>query len=249
MQTIRTLALALFAASACKQQDPVATPVSKDIIGELGSGPAGVYVLRTIAGRSLPAVVASHDSYHAVMLADTIFLHSDGWGGNAAVKRVTEDVPAGERQVREGGTFTYEVSGDRLTIEYPCNDVVVLAACAAPPHFEGSLTADGLDLDKTVFSYRMPLRYAKVAGPSPVAAVRITPSNDVAVNVGGTLQLTASAVDASGQLLSGRTASWRAFPPSHATVDGGTVRGVRRGVAFVVASINAREDTVRLEVK
>jgi hypothetical protein len=249
MQTIRAFALALVVAVACKQQDPVATPVTSDIQGELGSGPAGVYVLRTIAGHSLPAVVASHESYHAVMLADTIFLHADGSGGRAAVMRVTEDPAVGERQVREGGTFTYEVSGDHLTVEYPCNDVIVLAACAAPPHFEGSLTTDGLDLDKTVFSYRMPLRYAKVAGPSPVAAVRITPTDNVVVDVGGTLRLTASALDASGQPVAGRTASWRAFPSSHATVDGGTVRGIRRGIAFVTASIDGREATVRVEVK
>jgi len=41
---------------------------------------AGIYVLRSVAGKALPVVIASHDSYHAVMLSDTIFLHADGSG-------------------------------------------------------------------------------------------------------------------------------------------------------------------------
>ena len=245
MRRIVLLALA-FTAGACRPEDQLTPTGSPDVVGELGSGGAGIYVLRSVAGQSLPAVVASHESYHAVMIADTLFLHADGWGGNATVKRITEDPAAGERLIREDGAFTYEVSGSRLTAEYPCNDVIVLAACAAPPHLAGTLQSDVLELD-VALAYRLPLRYAKVAGPSNVAAVRISSSSDLTVAVGSTLQLTATATDAEGQALS-RTASWHAFP-SNATVNDGVLRGIARGTVYVLAHIDGRADTVRVQVR
>ena len=101
MRTIATLTLVLLATAAgCKPTDEVTASGNRDVVGELGTGAPGVYVLRSIAGQPLPAVVTSHESYHAVMVADTIFLHADGWGGDAAVKRVTEEPAAGERRAR-----------------------------------------------------------------------------------------------------------------------------------------------------
>jgi hypothetical protein len=251
MRTFAPLSLILLAAAAagCKPTDQVTATVNRDITGELGTGAAGIYVLRSIAGQPLPAVIASHESYHAVMLADTIFLHADGWGGDAALKRVTEDPAAGERLVRDDGAFQYELSGTRLTGEYPCNDVIVLAACAAPPHLTGTLRPDGLDLDSRIAS-RAPLRYEKVSGPSNVAAIRISPSEDLVVGVGSTLQLSAVAIDAQARVLPSRTASWHAFPTAHATInDAGTIRGLARGVAYVIAMIDGRPDTVRVTVR
>lgn len=242
------LSLTLLAVAGCQPINDVTDTGNRDVADRFGSDAAGIYVLRTVQGNSLPAVVASHASYHAVMLADTIYLHADGWGGDAAVKRVTEDPAAGERVVRDDGAFTYEISGGRLTGEFPCNDVIVLAACAAPPHLAGTLSANGLELD-VALSYRLPLRYVKVGGPSDVAAIRIGPADDLSLAVGATLQLVATPLDAQGRSLSARSASWRSIPSSHATVSGGTVRGVARGTAYVIAFIDGRTDTVRVQVR
>src|SRR5687768_15780156 len=157
MRRIAMLSIALtLAGTAC---DPVSEVTANPDIrhaDELGSGIAGVYVLRSVAGKTLPAVVASHESYHAVMLSDTIYLHADGTGAEAAVKRVTEDAPAGERTVWEDGALLHAMEGDRLTLEYVCNDVLVFAACAAPPHYVGTLSGTGFTLT-TALHNRTPL--------------------------------------------------------------------------------------------
>jgi hypothetical protein len=241
-----SLALILVAVG-CRPGGPAATEANRDVAGrELGDGPAGIYVLRSVAGTPLPAVVVSHESYRAVMTSDTMFLHADGTGGIASVKRVTEDEPAGERTMREQASFTYALSGDRLTAEIPCGP---LMSCLMPPHYAGALSADALELDLAL-NYRVPLRYAKVAGPSDVADVRITPTGDVSVAPGATLQLTVAAVDAEGRTIAGRTASWSSFLPSVATVSAtGAVRGVAPGAAVISAFIDGRADSVVVTVR
>ena len=134
MRSIASYTLALLMlASGCHAGDVLTGEGNRNVAEQFGNGPAGVYVLRSVANQPLPVVVVPHESYRAVMLADTIFLHADGWGGVASVKLVTEDAPAGERRVREDGAFEYVMTGDRLTGEFPCNDVLVLVACAAEP--------------------------------------------------------------------------------------------------------------------
>ena len=94
------------------------------------------------------------------------------------------------------------------------------------------------------------MRYAKVAGPSDVASVRITPSTNLSVVGSGTLQLSASAVDAQGRSLSGRAPAWSALAPSVATVSSeGVVQGVAEGTALVSAFIGGRADTVTVRVE
>ncbi len=71
-----------------------------------------------------------------------------------------ESAPAAPRRRREAGSFDYVRQGDRIEISLPCDDQV-LALCVAPPHFVGSVTADGLVFDQAL-SYRTPLRYQRV---------------------------------------------------------------------------------------
>ena len=74
------LAIVLVTANGCQPTDQVTANAGTQFLDPLVSDVAGIYVLRSVAGKALPAVIASHDSYHAVMLSDTIFLHADGSG-------------------------------------------------------------------------------------------------------------------------------------------------------------------------
>jgi uncharacterized protein YjdB len=71
-----------------------------------------------------------------------------------------------------------------------------------------------------------------------VARVDVTPTSQSIV-VGATITLTASARDAQGATISGRTAAWTSSQPSVATVSpAGVVSGVAPGTAVVSASID-----------
>lgn len=236
----------LVAASACQPHDALTADADRDAAArKLGESPAGTYVLRSVAGTALPAVLVSHETHHVVVTSDTIFLHADGIGASTSTRQVTEVEPAGERTERELVTFTYTITGGRLTAEIPCFG---LATCLALPHYAGTVSADAIELDLAL-NYRVPLQYAKVAGPSDVAEVRITPSADLSVRIGGTLPLAAAAIDAQSRPLAGRTASWTSLVPSVATVtDDGVVRSVTEGSALIMAFIGGRADTVAVRV-
>jgi uncharacterized protein YjdB len=69
--------------------------------------------------------------------------------------------------------------------------------------------------------------------PSTVSTVRITPTA-ATVDVGGTFQLAAAALDASGTGLAGRTFTWTSLTPAVATVSSaGLVTGVTAGNATI----------------
>ena len=72
----------------------------------------------------------------------------------------------------------------------------------------------------------------------PVASVSVTPSS-ASLTIGGTAQLSATAKDANGNTLSGRTATWSSDDNAVATVDAnGLVTAVGAGSAKVTATID-----------
>ena len=77
-----------------------------------------------------------------------------------------------------------------------------------------------------------------VTQAGPVTTVSITdPSSAVAL--GGTMQLAASATDASGSVVTGLTAAWTTSNPSVATVNSnGLVSGISVGTATITATIS-----------
>ena len=84
------------------------------------------------------------------------------------------------------------------------------------------------------------------SGPK-VASVTITPATP-SVAVGGTVQLTAAAVDGNNQSANG-SFQWNSLDPAQATVNGtGLVTGVSAGTARIVASLGGRADTVTVTV-
>ncbi len=86
------------------------------------------------------------------------------------------------------------------------------------------------------------------SGPPAVASVEVSgPASDV--QVGGTLQLTATARDAKGAALTGRPVSWTSGSPSIATVtSAGVVTGVATGSSAITATIGGRTGSQTITV-
>jgi uncharacterized protein YjdB len=84
--------------------------------------------------------------------------------------------------------------------------------------------------------------------PTPVASVSVTPST-AEVQVGGTVQLTATPRDALGNPLAGRTVTWESSNPAVATVDAnGRVTAVAPGTATIRATSEGRTGTSTITV-
>ncbi len=84
--------------------------------------------------------------------------------------------------------------------------------------------------------------------PTPVAAVRIGPAVSSLV-VGATQQLVATALDANGAALSGRTVTWTSSDATRATVSvAGLVTGVAIGATTVTATSEGRSGTTAITV-
>ena len=84
--------------------------------------------------------------------------------------------------------------------------------------------------------------------PAPVATVTVTPSTST-IQPGQTVQLTATARDASGNALSGRVITWQTSNPSAATVSSsGLVTGQAPGSAMISATSEGRSGTSAITV-
>jgi hypothetical protein len=82
----------------------------------------------------------------------------------------------------------------------------------------------------------------------PVASVEVTPAT-ASVPVGGTVQLTATAKDAAGEPLTGRTFTWTTSAPGVATVSGtGLVSGGAQGTATITATSEGKSGTAGVTV-
>jgi len=86
------------------------------------------------------------------------------------------------------------------------------------------------------------------SGPPAVASVDVSgPTSDVAV--GGTLQLTATALDAKGTALTGRPVTWTSVSPTIATVNSaGLVTGVAAGSTAITATIGGQTGSQTINV-
>jgi pimeloyl-ACP methyl ester carboxylesterase len=85
-------------------------------------------------------------------------------------------------------------------------------------------------------------------GPPSVASVEVTPSSG-SVHVGGTLQLTATPRDASGNAMSGQVVIWSSSNTSAVSVaPGGLVTGVDAGLATVMATSGGKTGAATVTV-
>ncbi len=77
---------------------------------------------------------------------------------------------------------------------------------------------------------------AVIVIPVPVASVTVTPTS-ATVQVGQTVQLTATALDAGGNILTGRPITWATSSPGVASVSGaGLVTGIAPGLSTITAT-------------
>ncbi|MDF2775949.1 MAG: hypothetical protein K0S86_5450 [Geminicoccaceae bacterium] len=84
--------------------------------------------------------------------------------------------------------------------------------------------------------------------PVPVASVRITPSSRDIV-VGGSVRLTAEALDGQGAVIAGRPVTWTTGQPNVATVSGdGLVTGVSPGGVAITATIEGKSGVAAITV-
>ena len=85
--------------------------------------------------------------------------------------------------------------------------------------------------------------------PELVASVSITPTSP-SVIIGQTVQLTAIAKNAAGQVLNGRTVAWASGAPGLATVSSlGVVTGIAPGMAVIIATIDGTQGSALVTVR
>ena len=88
-----------------------------------------------------------------------------------------------------------------------------------------------------------------VAQTVAATSVFVTPKVDTIPQVGQTAQITATALDGGGNAIAGAVFSWNSMDPSVATVDAtGTVKGISKGTARVIARLGTLVDTATVVV-
>jgi hypothetical protein len=144
--------------ASCAQGGSTSPRTTGDDLG--GSGrPAGLYVLRTLAGG--PPPVVGNYSANLVVIGDTIRLGAGGAGVETGVELVIDaTLPEGELERRYERAFEYRLEGQRIEVEFPCPRNA-FTLCAASPHYVGTLSPDGLELSYALY-YRTPLVFERV---------------------------------------------------------------------------------------
>jgi hypothetical protein len=107
---------------------------------------SGSYVLRTVAGESLPTVLSTNEFYEFRVLADTLRLTPGGTGTLSGVEQARSLTPSLPDEEPESVTiqFHYQVSGaNEIAIAFDCPDN---GNCVAPPHMTARLTNTGLQV-------------------------------------------------------------------------------------------------------
>lgn len=121
----------------------------------------GEYVLSTVAGEALPAIVVDNGFAVLRVIADTLRLYGDGTGVRITVVDITSEVTIDGTEPRhrwEEG-FSYRVTVGRFEAEFPCPPN---ASCIAPPHLVGTLGDAGPILTFAV-GWRVPLAYSRIS--------------------------------------------------------------------------------------
>jgi len=84
--------------------------------------------------------------------------------------------------------------------------------------------------------------------PIPVATIMVSPTSGT-VAVGASLQLSASLLDATGRVLTGRPVSWSSADPNTATVsNNGLVRGRAKGTTVITTTSEGKTATATIVV-
>ncbi len=187
----------------------------------------------------------------------TVRAQVDGASGIASI--IVSDAPVASVQVSPGtkqltvgsssqfSATALDASGGVVTgrpVTWSTSDAAVatvstsgLVSALAPGNVQLTATIGGVDGTATV----------TVAAVS-VASVSVTPGSASLV-VGGTVQLAATARDASGNVLSGRAVAWSSATPAVATIDAnGLVTAVSPGTSDMTATVDGVTATATITV-
>jgi hypothetical protein len=142
---------------SCHQGGSTSVPTGE---GHDGNGAlVGLYVLRSLAG--YPPPVVGNEAANLVVIGDTIRLNLDGTGVERGLELLLDaTVPQGELKRSYERWFHYRLSESRIEVEFSCSaDALML--CAAPPHYLGTVTPEGLEFGHALY-YRTPLVFERV---------------------------------------------------------------------------------------
>src|SRR6266480_2318567 len=154
-----------------------------------------------------------------------------GWGSAAGVA---------------GGSGSTPVVGSGIGARRTCTVLGLTAGTAYA--FELVAYRGTLNQGATFGALSNVVRATTAASTAPVASVTVSLAT-ASVNVGQTVQLTATLKDPSGSVLSGRTATWVSSAPAVAMVSGGgLVTGVGAGSATLTATSEGQSGSATLQV-
>jgi hypothetical protein len=103
---------------------------------------AGTYVLRSVRGDPLPAVVRETNQSQLRVLADSLYLNRDGTGREVWVLESTGPYASGPEHSER--SLTFQTRGGRLEGTYPCGPLEI---CVGVIALRGDVTPSGLRLD------------------------------------------------------------------------------------------------------
>ncbi|HEX7241140.1 MAG TPA: hypothetical protein VF263_12780 [Longimicrobiaceae bacterium] len=116
----------------------------------------GSYVLTSVGGAPLPAVLLDDENFRVHVLASTLRLERGGEGTEWIVQRTLLRASGGPETTRSDvRRLGYRLNDGRVEITYACPPD---ATCLAGPHARASLTADGLVLRATGYPSEMTFR-------------------------------------------------------------------------------------------
>lgn len=121
---------------------------------------AQVFALQSVSGKPLPAVAVEHEHLRLTLIADTLWLFTNGKGEQRTIEHTVSStsLPPGDGTYDRRHAFTYRIEGGRFTAEFACPD---FASCVAPPHWVGTLDDGVLTLAQALY-LRTPLTYSRV---------------------------------------------------------------------------------------
>jgi hypothetical protein len=98
-----------------------------------------LYVLRTVGGEPLPAIVNQVGGVTLRVAGDTLRLRPNGTGIRSLVQLLEPATSDAPETVRSSSSFTYVIAGDDLRIDFACPPE---ASCIRGPHIVGRLDGD-----------------------------------------------------------------------------------------------------------
>ena len=215
--------------------------------GNISVGAAIIAAATTTPGTVSDLSVISTDNTSVTLTFTQV---DDGTGQPAKydVRYAVAPISWGSAASTSSGSCTTPLSG--TAIGSPLNCTVAGLKAATKYNFQLVAFRGTLNQSGVAFGGLSNIVAATtaVSTPIPVATVTVSPSS-ASVQVGSTVQLSATTKDSNGNILTGRTISWSSSNTSIATVSGaGLVSGVAAGSAQVSATSEGKSGSATITV-